>query len=70
MRIKTMKRNCTNVLKKAQEAKQSAVSQNNLSLNVLVRAMKDRAMNCSSFAGLESLTLKYLVALSGSTHCR
>lgn len=41
MRIKTMKRNCTNVLKKAQEAKQSAVSQNNLSLNVLVRAMKD-----------------------------
>jgi Leucine-rich repeat (LRR) protein len=41
MRIKTMKRNCTNVLKKAQEAKQAAISQNNLSLNVLVRARKD-----------------------------
>ena len=41
MRIKTMKRNCTNVLKKAQEARQAAISQNNLSLNVLVRARKD-----------------------------
>ena len=41
MRIKTMKRNCTNVLKKAQEAKQAAISQKNLSLNVLVRARKD-----------------------------
>jgi hypothetical protein len=41
MRIKTMKRNCTNVLKKAQEARQAATSQHNLSINVLVRARKD-----------------------------
>ena len=31
----------SSVLKKAQEARQAAISQNNLSLNVLVRARKD-----------------------------
>jgi hypothetical protein len=52
MRIKTMKRNCTNVLKKAQEAKQAAISQNNLSLNVLVRARKDTEREIDELAFL------------------
>jgi len=41
MRIKTMKRNTTNVIKVAVRAKKNCVSQINLSLNVLVKTRKD-----------------------------
>jgi hypothetical protein len=41
MRIKTLKRNTTNILRKGLEAKQAKASQVNLNLNVLVRQKKD-----------------------------
>eukprot|EP00736_Rhodelphis_marinus_P003488 Rmarinus@m.14061 len=41
MRIKTLKRNATNIIKKATEAKQAKVSQVNLNMNVLLRQKKD-----------------------------
>ena len=41
MRIKTLKRNTSNVIKKTIEARQAKVSQINLNLNVLLRQKKD-----------------------------
>ena len=41
MRIKTLKRNTSNVIRKAMEARQTKVSQINLNLNVLLRQAKD-----------------------------
>ena len=41
MRIKTLKRNTSNVIRKALEARQTKVSQINLNLNVLLRQAKD-----------------------------
>jgi len=41
MRIKTLKRNTSNVLRKAMEARQTKLSQINLNLNVLLRQAKD-----------------------------
>ena len=41
MRIKTLKRNTSNVIRKAMEAKQTKTSQINLNLNVLLRQKKD-----------------------------
>jgi len=41
MRIKTLKRNTSNVIKRAMEARQAKVSQINLNLNVLLRQKKD-----------------------------
>ena len=41
MRIKTLKRNTTNVVRKAQESKQVRTSHINLNLNVLLRQTKD-----------------------------
>ena len=41
MRIKTLKRNTTNILKKAQGYKQSRISEINLNLNVLLRMKKE-----------------------------
>ncbi len=41
MRIKTLKRNTTNVIRKAQESKQVRTSHINLNLNVLLRQTKD-----------------------------
>lgn len=41
MRIKTLKRNTTNVVRKAQESKQIRTSHVNLNLNVLLRQAKD-----------------------------
>ena len=41
MRIKTLKRNTSNVIRKAMEARQTKTSQTNLNLNVLLRQKKD-----------------------------
>ena len=41
MRIKTLKRNTSNVIRKAMEARQTKTSQINLNLNVLLRQKKD-----------------------------
>jgi len=41
MRIKTLKRNTSNVIRKAMEARQTKLSQINLNLNVLLRQSKD-----------------------------
>jgi len=41
MRIKTLKRNTSNVIRKVMEARQAKVSQINLNLNVLLRQKKD-----------------------------
>eukprot|EP00854_Cymbomonas_tetramitiformis_P014094 gene14094-16667_t len=41
MRIKTLRRNTTNALRRAQEGKQSKVGQANLMLNTLIRQQKD-----------------------------
>ena len=41
MRIKTLKRNTSNVIRRAMEARQTKVSQINLNLNVLLRQAKD-----------------------------
>lgn len=55
MRIKTLKRNTSNVIRKAMEAKQTKTSQLNLNLNVLLRQKKD----------VEREIFARLVALSG-----
>ena len=41
MRIKTLKRNTSNVIRKGMEARQAKASQINLNLNVLIRQQKD-----------------------------
>jgi hypothetical protein len=41
MRIKTLKRNTSNVIRKGMEARQAKASQVNLNLNVLIRQQKD-----------------------------
>lgn len=52
MRIKTLKRNTSNVLRKATEVRQTKISQINLNLNVLLRQAKDveRELHDSSIA--------------------
>ena len=80
MRIKTLKRNTSNVIRKAMEARQTKVSQINLNLNVLLRQAKDveRALHERTLAlgdkqapqgavadGLDALQRKHTVLLDG-----
>ena len=78
MRIKTLKRNTSNVIRKAMEARQTKVSQINLNLNVLLRQAKDveRAIHDKKVAtngsssgpqgdGLDLLHRKHRVLLAG-----
>lgn len=51
MRIKTLKRNTSNVIRKAMEARQTKVSQINLNLNVLIRQKKDMEREVRSPVG-------------------
>ena len=53
MRIKTLKRNTTNVIRKAQESKQVRTSHINLNLNVLLRQTKDIQRKIESQKWLE-----------------
>lgn len=69
MRIKTLQRNTTNVVRKLGEVRQAKVSQVNLNLNVLLRQQKDveREMHelCSGGGGEPLLRDKLAVLRSG-----